>query len=102
MSNSKEFEIVFDAKSYKWDKNLEIDKLIIRHHFAYLNDLVKRRGYVFVRDVYENLGIPITKESIVSGWHKDGKRRPIIKEIDCKDDCIIVRFIAEKDITNRF
>lgn len=72
MSTSKKYSRIFDSKSQNWDSNGKNNLVFLKHTETYLNDLLKVRGYVFLRDVYDALGIgPITKESIVCGWRYD-------------------------------
>ena len=37
------------------------------------NDLLKKKGTVFLNEVYEMLGLPRSQEGCVVGWHYDEK-----------------------------
>lgn len=37
-------------------------------------------GYVFLRDVYENLGTPITRDSCIAGWKRDNESDDVFCE----------------------
>ena len=52
---------------------------MIQNHF---NEVLKCRGYVFLRDIYEELGFPITQESIVCGWKYEPDNTDIDNYID--------------------
>ena len=42
--------------------------MFLKHQEYYFNALLRNRGYVFLRDVYEGLGLNISSESCVVGW----------------------------------
>lgn len=60
--------IIFDEKSCQWSKNELVNAWTLGAYECRLNDHLQTRGYLLLRDVYEALGIPITKESLVAGW----------------------------------
>lgn len=59
---------LFDDSSVFWVNNMEQNEYYIKMIQSHLNDILRLRGYLFLRDVYEKLGIPITKESCLVGW----------------------------------
>ena len=74
----------------------------------YFNERLRKRGYLFLRDVYEGLGIPITKESCIVGW-VFGENNIIgdnyVEFIYDKDDesaCILSDFNVDGNIIDRF
>ena len=62
---------VFDSKCPLWDKNQKFNLLLLQSKQTYFNDLLKMRGYVFLRDIYEDLGFPITLKTLFVGWVYD-------------------------------
>ena len=62
--------ILFDEKSCRWDENELLNGLTIGIYECRLNDNFQLYGYLLLRDVYEALGIQITRESLVAGWVK--------------------------------
>lgn len=58
----------FDENSTRWTKDKMFNKAYLLVIEDQCNEVLKERGYLFLRDVYEKLGIPLTKESIVCGW----------------------------------
>ena len=69
------------CKGY-WTDNRDYNLLYLKHYQTYFNELLKVRGYVFLRDIYEALGFPITKESVVVGWWYDLSESTIYKGVD--------------------
>ena len=63
------YAIRFDKNSAIWINDEDCNRMILKHYQNYFNDLLKARGYVFLRDIFEAFGIPITQESIVVGWY---------------------------------
>ena len=58
----------FDEYCAGWEKDAEYNLMFLKHQQSYANDLLKSRGYLFLNEVYEMLGIPITKAGQVVGW----------------------------------
>lgn len=59
---------IIDETSSVWDPNDDITELNIHAQLNYMNDLLRTRGYLFLSDVYDALGIPRTPASQVVGW----------------------------------
>lgn len=49
-------KIIFDESNPNWSQDKEINLMFIRYTEDFLNSLLKFRGYVFLMDIYENLG----------------------------------------------
>ena len=62
------YAVVFDKRSYGWTTDLKVCLMFLKHLEAHCNELLQARGWLFLRDVYEMLGIPITKTSCIVGW----------------------------------
>ena len=67
---------VFNSSCYAWEKNRKFNLLFLKAEQNYFNDVLRNRGFVFLRDIYELLGFPITKESVIVGWVYE-KNNPI-------------------------
>ena len=62
---------VYDDGCLGFTDDPETNLTFLRAQMAYANDLLKRRGYVFLNEVYEMLGFPKTKAGQVVGWVYD-------------------------------
>lgn len=60
----------FDDRCPSWDKEPKFNELFLKSQHQYLNDVMQNQGFVFLRDVYMNLGLATTKESCILGWVK--------------------------------
>jgi len=58
----------FDASSPMWTRNPETNYAFILQQEHYFNMLLKDRGYLFLSEVYEALGIPESEEFKNVGW----------------------------------
>lgn len=70
-----EYHIRLDHNNPNFEKKYEaFNHMFIRSQFNYLNDLLIARGFVFLKDVQECLGVPITRSAVIAGWtyKKDG------------------------------
>lgn len=74
----------------------------------HFNEILRFRGYVFLKDIYECLGFPITKTSLLVGWFYDASKSSGDNYIDFgikengKESNIELDFNVDGDITNHF
>ena len=61
----------FDEGCTGWEKDAETNLFFLRAEQNYANDRLKSRGYLFLNEVYERLGIPTTKAGQIVGWIYD-------------------------------
>lgn len=66
-----EFARFFDESSAFWQKNAEYNLMFLRRQQEYANQLLKSRGYVFLNEVYEMLGLQKAECGQVVGWIYD-------------------------------
>ena len=64
----------FDEISVNWDKDQKVNLMFIKLCQQHANDLLKKKGTVFLNEVYEMLGLPRSQEGCVVGWHYDEKK----------------------------
>jgi hypothetical protein len=63
----------FDQTCSNWSREPMRNQFTVQCQQNYANDLLHARGYVFLNEVYEMLGIPKTKEGQIVGWLRDGE-----------------------------
>ena len=63
----------FDEASPCWQNDPEYNLMFLRSQQQYANDLLKAKGYLFLNDVYDMLGIEKTKAGQIVGWVYDTK-----------------------------
>lgn len=63
----------FDSGCTGWDKDPEFNLMFLRRQQAYANNRLKAKGYLFLNEVYDMLGIPRTKAGQIVGWIYDEK-----------------------------
>lgn len=63
----------FDDGCIGWTKDPEINLMTLRSYQNYANDLLKTKGYLFLNDVYDILGIQHTRAGQIVGWMYDEK-----------------------------
>lgn len=61
----------FDRNCLNWTDDAEFNKIYLKAEEVYFNTLLRHRGYVFLRDIYEKIGFPIDDRAIVVGWFYD-------------------------------
>lgn len=61
----------FDEGCLGWTKNPEMNLYFVKQVQNWANDKLKAQGYLFLNDVYEELGIPKTSAGQVVGWIYD-------------------------------
>ena len=72
-----QYRVVFDERSYGWTNSKRNNLIFLKHQESWFNELLRKKGYLFLKDVYEGLGMPITKESCIVGWICDEKNNKI-------------------------
>ena len=63
----------FDDGCIGWTKDPEYNLMYLKGQQSYANELLKARGYLFLNEVYDMLGIPKTKAGQIVGWIYDEK-----------------------------
>jgi hypothetical protein len=58
----------FDETNVNWERTAEYNYLFLRAKQAYANDVLRSRGHLFLNEVYEQLGIPHSREGAVVAW----------------------------------
>lgn len=61
----------YDDGCNSWEKDAEANLFFLRAEQNLANDRLRARGYLFLNEVYERLGIPTTKAGQVVGWIYD-------------------------------
>lgn len=63
-----EYTKCFDEYCRGWTKDAEFNLMFLRRQQDHANELLKSKGYLYLNDVYEMLGIDATKAGTVVGW----------------------------------
>lgn len=106
--NKSKYAQIFNSTCTGWEENREWNVMYLKAQQTYFNDALRNRGYVFLRDVFECLGLPVTKTSLFVGWYYDLSNASGDNYIDFdiheKGDGsdIELDFNVDGDITNRF
>ena len=61
----------FDENSASWDRSRDMNVFFLKFTQDYFNDLLKLRGYLFLNEVYDRLGIPRRALGQCVGWIYD-------------------------------
>lgn len=110
----------YDDGCKGWEKNAELNLLFLRAEQSFANDRLRARGYLFLNEVYERLGIPTTKAGQCVGWIYDPKnpnhkgdnfvdfgiydmyREKARDFVNGRERVILLDFNVDGDITNSF
>lgn len=63
-----DFARFFDETSTQWTKDPEYNLLFLRKQQDWANEVLRSRGYLFINDVYEALGMQKSKQGHIAGW----------------------------------
>ena len=72
-----EYARFFDDGCRNWEKNSEYNLMFLKQAQNWANERLKSRGYLYLNEVYEYLGIPMTKAGHEVGWVYDTSENPI-------------------------
>ena len=67
------YAVFFDECSPNWTKDPEFNKMFLLDQQRYANDLLKRKGHLFLNEVYDMIGVDRTRAGQVVGWIYDEK-----------------------------
>lgn len=62
------YNVEFDQNNDFWEDKPEYNLLFIKGALNHLNEMLTARGYLFLNEVYEKLGLPKTREGQIVGW----------------------------------
>ena len=65
---------IFDENNVNWSKDQKANLMFLKCQQTYATDLLRKKGTVFLNEVYEMLGLPRSQEGCVVGWHYDEKK----------------------------
>lgn len=65
------YSVVYDDGCKGWSKDPEANKFFLVQCQNWANEKLKAKGYLFLNEVYEMIGIPKTKAGHVVGWVYD-------------------------------
>lgn len=65
------YSLTFDSSCGAWERDHEYNMMYLRSEQQYANDRLKARGYLYLNEVYERLGVAGTKMGQVVGWVYD-------------------------------
>lgn len=61
----------FDDGCKGWEKNSEYNLMFLKQVQNWANERLKKRGHLYLNEVYEELGIPLTRAGHEVGWVYD-------------------------------
>lgn len=68
-----EYARVYDDGCRGWTKSAEDNLRFLKIQQSLANEKLKRRGYLFLNEVYDMLGIPHSRAGHIAGWFYDPK-----------------------------
>lgn len=68
MNLTSDYARYFDSTVTGWENNRDFNMMFLRAKETYANDKLKADGFIYLNDVYYELGIPKTKAGQVVGW----------------------------------
>jgi hypothetical protein len=72
-NNYSDYARIYDDGCIGWTKDPEYNFTFLKMQQSYANDKLKEKGFLFLNDVYEMLGFPMSKAGQVVGWVYDEK-----------------------------
>lgn len=59
---------IMDCMTPGWKNDFDWNMLFAKHTLVYCYATLRRKGYLFLNEVYQQLGFPLTKEGQFLGW----------------------------------
>lgn len=67
---------IFDETNVNWEKSPEFNMMFLRSKQTYFQNLLNSRGYVFLNEVYDDLGFEMTSAGALVGWMQGREDEP--------------------------
>lgn len=77
-----EYARYYDESCKGWEKDPEYNKVFLKAQQRFANDRLRAQGYLFLNDVYDELGIPRSKAGQIVGWTYDPENTDVDNYID--------------------
>ena len=97
---SSEYAKFFDESCPGWTKDPEYNLMFLRNQQQYANDLLESRGYLFLNEVYEMLGIQRTRQGQVIGCIYNIANPANRRFVNGYERSILLDFNVDGDILN--
>lgn len=96
-------ERVLNSKCIGWSDNQHYDVVTVRHIEQWANDKLTARGYLFLRDIYDQMDFHVDKQSCLTGRIYDDSRKDtvIIDISELHNGALLLKFNATS-IIDRF
>ena len=72
-----EYARFYDDGCKGWEKNPEYNLMFLKQAQNWANERLKSRGHLYLNEVYEYLGIPMTRAGHEVGWVYDKSENPV-------------------------
>lgn len=76
----------YDDSSAAWTKDEEFNRVFIMHQERYLSDVLSVKGYLYLNEVYDCLGMARSKAGQLVGWIYEEGKSVKISILERKDD----------------
>lgn len=106
LKTMSKYAVKYDENCAVWEDDKNYNLMFLHRIESYCNEMLLVRGYLFLRDVYERMGIPVTRDSCCVGWifEQNNKIGDNYVEFDIQEDDdgnIFVDFNVDGDILDR-
>lgn len=91
------YKALFGDHSPNWSKQPEYNQIFLQAQQAYANDRLRSRGYLFLNEVHEMLGLPATKAGQIVGWVWAGDGDNFVDFGIFEDDYSGMRFVTGQE-----
>lgn len=96
------YEKRFNRNSPYWTTLKSVNENFIECMKKHFDGVLQLRGYVFLKDIYEYLGLPITRDSIIVGWIYDPKKYIGIEYENTSGSDFMLKFKTDGIILTHF
>lgn len=69
---------IFDNTSPSWRNELEYNLVFLSSQQSFANELLKRRGHIFLNEIYDMLGMQRSSAGAITGWLLDEDNKTFV------------------------
>jgi hypothetical protein len=94
---------VFDSTNQHWAQSMHHNRTFLRVQENWMNDRLQARGYLFLNDVYDSLGMERSSQGALVGWYWQEGSNVVDIEIvdDAENGGLILQFNPDGIIYNK-
>lgn len=93
---------LFNNDNPNWHSDPKYNEIFLRSSETYLNELLARRGHLFLNEAYDQLGFSRSRAGVLAGWLAEKDKNAKVEFIIADSDGgMVIDFNVDGDIHDK-